>query len=83
MPLRLVKDVWSCRRDAVFGGKKKKRKILRASDAFEQVRVAVGSSAAVAEFPDARPELHGTPVAHPTLTGGDGEVIHIHSDTLH
>lgn len=41
----------------------------RASDALEQVRVAVGSSAAVTELPDARPELHGTPVTHPTLPG--------------
>lgn len=38
-----------------------------ASDALEQVGVAVGSSAAVTELPDARPELHGTPVAHPAL----------------
>lgn len=48
----------------------KRKKILRASDALEQVGVAVGSSAAVAELPDARAELHGTPVAHPALTGG-------------
>lgn len=43
------------------------RNVLAASDALEQVGVAVGSSAAVAELPDARPELHGTAVAHPAL----------------
>lgn len=37
------------------------------SDALEQVGVAVGSSATVAELPDARPKLHGAPVAHPAL----------------
>lgn len=49
--------------------------VLSGSDALEQVRIAVCSSAAVAELPDARPELHGTPVAHPTLqreAGGNG-----------
>lgn len=46
------------------------------SDALEQVGVAVGSSAAVAELPDARPELHGTPVAHPALRHKRG---HSHS----
>lgn len=40
---------------------------VAASDAPEQVGVAVGSSAAVAELPDARPELHGAAVAHPAL----------------
>lgn len=43
------------------------RNVLAASDALEQVGVAVGSSAAVAELPDARPELHGAAVAHPAL----------------
>lgn len=67
----------SCRSDAVFVGKVD-------LDALEQVRVAVGSSAAVAELPDARPELHGTPVTHPTLRGGHAErvrdVTHMYSD---
>lgn len=44
----------------------------RSSDALEQVGIAVGSSAAVAELPDARPELHGTAVAHPTLQRAGG-----------
>lgn len=37
------------------------------SDALEQVGVAVGSSAAVTELPDARPQLHVTAAAQPTL----------------
>lgn len=40
---------------------------IRGSDALEQIRVAVDSSAAVAELPDARPVLHGAAVAHHTL----------------
>lgn len=43
------------------------RDVLAASDALEQVGVAVGSSAAVAKLPDAGPELHGAAVAHPAL----------------
>lgn len=37
------------------------------SHAFQQVGVAVVSSAAVAQLPDARPKLHGAAVAQTTL----------------
>lgn len=41
--------------------------LLWSSDALEQVGVAVGASAAVAQLPDARPPSHGAAVAHPAL----------------
>lgn len=37
------------------------------SDALQQVGVAVGPSAAVAQLADARPQPHGAPLAHPAL----------------
>lgn len=55
------------------------RRRLHASDALQQVRVAVGSSAAVAQLPDARPELHGTAVAHPTLGGERGRRVTVYT----
>lgn len=51
--------------EGIRGGDKDPRS--SSSDAFEQVGVAAVSSAAVAQFPDARPELHGTAVAQTTL----------------
>ena len=50
---------------------KLKLSVLRCLDALEQVGVAVGSSSAVAELPNARSELHGAAVTHPTLAGGE------------
>lgn len=57
------------------------RNTVGASDALEQVGVAVGSSAAVTELPDARPELHGTPVAHPALRQSNKVVKTPHTHT--
>lgn len=37
------------------------------SDALQQVGVAVGPSAAVAQLPDAGPQPHGAPLTHPAL----------------
>lgn len=37
------------------------------SDALQQVGVAFGASAAVAQLPDAGPQPHGAPLAHPAL----------------
>lgn len=45
--------------------------LLWSSDALEQVGVAVGASAAVAQHPDARPPSHGAAVAHPALGARD------------
>ena len=53
-------------------GPAEEEKSQSVSDALEQVGVAVGSSAAVTQLPDARAELHGTAVTHPTLRGGGG-----------
>lgn len=41
--------------------------LLWSSDALEQIGVAVGASAAVAQLPDARSPSHSAAVAHPAL----------------
>lgn len=55
--------------EGICGGDKGPRS--SSSDAFEQVGVAVVSSAAVAQLPDARPELHGAAVAQTALRQRD------------
>lgn len=57
-----------CREDVCLPAEVKRNLTgLGVSDALEQVGVAVGSSSAVAELPDAGSELHGAPVTHPAL----------------
>lgn len=70
-----VKDVGCPAEVKLWLWKRKKS----SSDAFEQVGVAVGSSAAVAQLPDPRPELHGAAVAHPTLRRDKEFITDVHA----